>query len=80
MPRTKKAYESKAVTTSISCTSRKSIKIGDNFFTVEYSEERAVPADANMEEERRLLWECVDDECYDQIQEILDEYKNRKKR
>jgi len=75
-----KAYESKATTTSISCTSRKSIKLGDNFFTVEFCEERAVPADADMKEERRLLWECVDDECYEQVQEILAEYKDRKKR
>ena len=75
-----KEYESKAITTSIKCTSRKAIKLGDNYFTVECCEERAIPEDADVAKERQLLWQCVDDQCYDQIEELLNDYKNRKKR
>lgn len=79
MARTKKAYESKAVTTSIRITSRASVKIGDNFYTVEFCEERSIPGDANVEEERRLLWETANNETDNQIVEIYDAYKNKRK-
>ena len=39
----KKEYESLATVTSIRATSRASIKMHDNFYTVEYSEERSIP-------------------------------------
>ena len=74
----KKVYESKAVTTSIRATSRASIKLGDNFFTVEYCEERSIPEDANVEEERKLLWDVVNTECDNQIDEIHNMYKEMK--
>lgn len=77
MPR-KKAYESKAVTTSIRITSRASIKIKDNFYTVEFCEERSIPADANVEEERKLLWDTANNECDNQIQDILEVYGKQK--
>lgn len=32
-----------AIPTTIKATSRASVKIGDNYFTVEYSEERMIP-------------------------------------
>lgn len=74
MARTKKAYESKATTITIRATSRASVKIRDNFFTVEWCEERSVPSDCNIDEERKLLWETCNNECDNQIQEILDVY------
>lgn len=78
MARTKKAYESKATTVLIRATSRASIKINDNFFTVEWCEERSVPEDANLNEERKLLWDTCNNECDNQIQEILDIYGKKK--
>lgn len=75
MARAKKAYESKAITTSIRITSRASVKIHDNFFTVEYCEERSIPEDANIEAERKILWDIANVECDNQIKEIYDAYK-----
>ena len=62
-------YESRAKITSIRATSRASIKIHDNFFTVEFCEERMIPdiKGIDMEEERALLWDTVNDECDNQI-------------
>lgn len=71
--------ESKAITTSIRATSRASIKVGDNFYTVEYCEERSLPEDANVEQERSLLWDDVNGECDNQIQEILEVYGKKRK-
>ena len=79
MPRTKKAYESKAVITSIRATSRASVKVGENYYTVEFCEERSIPEDANVEEERKFLWETVNGECDNQIQEILEAYGKKRK-
>lgn len=36
-------YEVKAITKTIKATSRASVKVGDSYYTVEYSEERALP-------------------------------------
>ena len=66
-------YEPKAVTTQIRATSRASVKILNDFYTVEYSEERTVPnvEGVNLEEERRILWDCVNDEVDAQIDTII---------
>ena len=48
-------YESKATTTKISATSRISKKIEETFYTLEFTEERIVPEDADMEQERKIL-------------------------
>ena len=68
--------ESKSIPITIKATSRVALKIKDNFYTVEYSEERAVPDDVeDMEFERSALWDdvnkCVDDQC----EEILKTFK-----
>ena len=68
--------ESMAITTSIKATSRVAIKIKDNFYTVEFSEERLIPdKSADMEFERQVLWDdvntCVDNQCA----EILKTFK-----
>ena len=70
-----KVYESKAVTTTIRATSRASVKVKDNFYTVEYCEERSVPEDCNIEEERKLLWDDCNAEVDNQIQEIMDTFR-----
>lgn len=66
-------YESKAKTKSISATSRASVKVGDSFYTLEYSEERTIPQvkGVDLEMERQLLWDCVNNECDRQIQDVL---------
>lgn len=64
----------KSVTTSICATSRASVKVGDSFYTVEWSEERAVPADideAQLADERAKLWEVCNTEVDLQIEDIL---------
>lgn len=68
---------SKAKTTVIKATSRASVKVKDNYFTVEYSEERVIPdiEGVNLEEERAELWDTVNAECDNQILEIKSLYK-----
>ena len=58
-------YEVKGKINKISATSRASLKLRDNFFTVEYSEERIIPDtdDVNIMEERNALWDAVNEEC-----------------
>lgn len=70
-----KVYESKAITTTIRATSRASVKVKDNFYTVEYCEERSVPEDCNIEEERKLLWDDCNAEVDNQIQEIMNTFR-----
>lgn len=78
MGRPKKAYESKATTTTIKASSRASIKVGDNFYTIEWTEERTVPEDCDIEKERTFLWETVNGEVDGQIQDILDAYGKKR--
>lgn len=75
------AYEQKAITTTIRATSRASIKVqtrsGDNFYTVEYSEERMIPdlPDVDLETEKNILWDAVNREVDDQIESIYEVFK-----
>lgn len=62
--------ESKATIKSIKATSRASIKVMDSFYTLEYCEERLIPEDANIEEERAILWDVVNNEVDNQIADI----------
>lgn len=66
-------YESKAKTTKISYTSRASVKIKDNFYTVEATEERSIPDvdDINMVEEWKALCIAVDAIVDNQCEEIV---------
>ena len=70
-----KEYVSKARTTSIKFTSRLSTKIptrrGDIFVTLEACEERFIPEgkDVDIEKERQLLWDTVNDECDNQMED-----------
>lgn len=77
-------YESKAITTQIRATSRVSAKIGDDFYTLEFSEERTIPdvAGVNLDEERNKLWEdvnySVDIQLQDTIKSVLESRRKNK--
>ena len=68
------SYVSKAEIQTIRATSRASIKVKDQFYTVEYSEERVIPQidGVDIEEERKILWDDVNNEVDNQVQVILD--------
>lgn len=70
-------YEVMGVTTTIKFTSRASVKVGDSFYTVEACEERMLPENCNTELEREALWNTVNSECDNQIQEILDTFRKK---
>ena len=63
-------YTSKAITTQIRATSRASVKVRDNYYTVEYSEERTIP-DIDLEKERELLWDKVNSEVDVAMEETI---------
>lgn len=76
-------YESKAIVTTIKATSRNAIKIGDNYYTVEYSEERTIPDvdGVDIEIERNLLFDDVNNIVDKQSEDIISAFsKNSKKR
>lgn len=67
-----------ARTTTIKATSRVALKIRDNFFTVEYSEERTIPENINsvdLEAEREELFADVNAVVDNQMIEIQDTFK-----
>lgn len=70
-------YESKAKTTKIVATSRASIKIKENFYTIEYSEERSIPdiEDVDLEAEKKILWDSANATVDDQIQSIVETFR-----
>ena len=69
-------YVSKAVISKITATSRMSLKVKDNYFTVEYTEERSIPntEGVDIEEERALLWDSVNNEVDNQAAIIADTF------
>ena len=66
-------YTSKAVVTEISATSRVAIKVRDNFYTVEYTEKRAVPDvdGIDIEAERIALFDAVNGIVDAQAEDII---------
>lgn len=80
MARSKK-YEQKAQTTMIRFTSRASINIGNNYYTVEACEERIIPdlPDVDLVKEKKMLWDTVNEEVDNQLLDIKDAH-NRIKR
>lgn len=64
-----------AKTTTIKATSRVAMKIKDNFYTVEYTEERSLEDRDNVEDERKALWDTVNNEVDNQIEEIYDTFR-----
>lgn len=70
--------ESYAITTSIKATSKCTIKVRDNFYSVEFSEERGLQEgldEETLENERKLLWDAVNTSVDEQVADILKMYK-----
>lgn len=68
-------YESLAKTTKISATSRTSIKIRDNFYTIEASEEREILSEeADIEQEWNLLFDSVNAIVDNQANQIVETF------
>lgn len=66
-------YVSKAIVTNIKATSRTAIKIRDNYYTVEYTEERSIPDidGVDIEAERTMLFDDVNNIVDSQAEDIL---------
>lgn len=66
-------YTPKAVVTEISATSRVAIKVRDNFYTVEYTEKRAIPdvEGVNVQAEREALFDAVNYIVDTQAEDII---------
>ena len=66
-------YTSKAIVTEISATSRVAIKVRDNFYTVEYTEKRAIPdvEGVDIEAERIALFDAVNGVVDAQAEDII---------
>lgn len=69
-------YKSKAITSKIIATSRISKKIGETYYTLEFTEERIISEDADVVKEREILWDVVNGEVDKQIEDV---YKLLKK-
>ena len=72
-------YEVKAKTTKINAVSRVAIKIRDNFYTVEYSEERTIP-DVDgviLKEERTALFDAVNAVVDAQVEDIVRSFSKK---
>ena len=72
-------YVSKAVVSTIKATSRVAIKIRDNYYTVEYTEERLVPntSGIDMDKERTLLFDSVNDVVDTQAEDIIKTFQKK---
>ena len=72
-----KGYQSKAIITTIKENSKVTLKIRDNFFSVEYSEERSIPdvEGVDVEAERKCLFEDVNAIVDEQANEIRQTFK-----
>lgn len=70
-------YESKAKTTKITFTSRSAVKIRDNYYTVEATEERSIPdvdgVDVNAE--WKMLCDAVNTIVDNEIAQIVNTFK-----
>ena len=72
-------YVSKAVVTKISATSTVTIKIKDNYYKVEYSEERSIPDvdGVDVEQERVLLFDAVNAVVDSQAEDIIRTFQKK---
>ena len=73
------AYEVKGVPTKITATSRVAIKIKDNYYTVECSEERSIPdvEGVDIEKERQALFDDVNSTVDMQIEDIYNTFNKK---
>lgn len=76
----RKTYQSKAKPVVMRAHTSATIKIRDNFFKVELQEEKAIPAEADvdMKEEWALLFNELNAVCDHQVTEIWDTFKGKK--
>lgn len=74
-------YVSKAVVTEISATSRVAIKVRDNFYTVEYTEKRAIPdvEGLDIDAERTALFDAVNGVVDAQAEDIIKTFQPNRK-
>lgn len=72
-------YEPKARISKIQATSRMSLKVKDNYFTVEYTEERVIPdiEGVDMEQEKQALWDAVNNEVDNQAEVIYNTFNGK---
>ena len=70
-------YVSKCKTKTISATSRASIKVGDSFYTLEFTEERTVPQTSGVDliKEKDALSDEVNSQVDKQIEDVLRTFK-----
>lgn len=69
-------------TTLIRISSRASVQINNNFYTVEYGEERQIKegTEEELDEERQRLWNLCNTEVDNQIRDIVTTFSNNHKR
>ena len=60
---------------TIRATSRLSTKVGETFYTFEYTEERLLEDGDNIEDERAELWETCNTEVDTQLEEVIKLYR-----
>ena len=72
-------YGIKAKTTKINAVSRVAIKIKDNYYTVEYSEERTIPDidGVILKEERAALFDAVNAVVDAQAEDIVRSFSKK---
>ena len=72
-----------AKVTKITATSRVTLKVRDNFYVVEFTEERSLPEvspdDPIVVDERQLLFDDVNEVVDKQAEEIMQMFKGAKK-
>ena len=75
-----KKYVPKAKTTTISAHVKMTLKVRDNFISVEGAEERSVPdeEDVNVGKEWDALWDSVFSTCDEEMALILQDMKAKK--
>lgn len=69
--------ESKAKVISIKASSSCTVKIKDNYYKIEYTEERAFPEgdDIDLDLEKQLLFDSCNNTVDTQIEDILQTFK-----
>ena len=73
------AYEVKGISTKITATSRVAIKIKDNYYTVECSEERSIHdvEGVDIDKERQALFDDVNATVDGQIEDIYNTFNKK---
>lgn len=67
-------------TTTIKASSRASVKVGDSFYTIEWTEERSIDPNDDIEDERANLWEVCNSEVDGQIEDILATFQKQRRK